>query len=448
MSLFSHISQSVELLTREDTCSSGNDYNGEHFGARISSVFVVLIASAFGAYFPVLSSRYSFIRMPPACFFIAKFFGSGVIIATAFIHLLEPASDNLSNDCLGYPFDVYPFAFGICLIVLMLMFFLELIAYRWIEAKVSNQNIDDETPHTHSHFGDTAMYTNEDKAIEEDIDTDNNHSHSHHHHHHHMNNDDTYSNDEMDHLHSEFQNDDECIDDQKECLDENLQVVHFNEGHSHTHTVHNHTESHLHDHELGSDYSITKDFDQKVGLDSVSSIDLESQDAESLATYTAQLLNVFILEFGIIFHSVFVGLTLACSGDEFTSLYIVVCFHQLFEGLGLGTRVACVNWPKSKRWTPWLLCLGYTISTPIAIAIGIGIRNSYPPGSRRALITNGVFDSISAGILIYTGCVELMAHEFLFSDEFKGKGGFKKMIYAYLVMCVGAGLMALLGRWA
>lgn len=120
----------------------------------------------------------------------------------------------------------------------------------------------------------------------------------------------------------------------------------------------------------------------------------------------------------------------------------------MFEGLGLGTRVACVDWPKSRRWTPWLLCLAYTFCTPIAIAIGIGVRNSYPPGSRRALITNGVFDSVSAGILIYTGCIELMAHEFLFSDEFKGPGGFKKMIWAYIVMCVGAGLMALLGRWA
>ncbi|GMG16240.1 unnamed protein product [[Candida] boidinii] len=120
----------------------------------------------------------------------------------------------------------------------------------------------------------------------------------------------------------------------------------------------------------------------------------------------------------------------------------------MFEGLGLGTRIALVDWPKSKRWTPWLLALAYGLCTPISVAIGLGVRNSYSPGSRTALVTNGVFDSISAGILIYTGLIELMAHEFLFSDEFKGVQGFKKMFIAYIVMCVGAGLMALLGKWA
>lgn len=402
----------VELFIRDvDTCDPGNEFNGEHMGARISAVFVVLITSAFGSFFPVLSSKYSFIRMPPICFFVAKFFGSGVIVATAFIHLLEPANDSLSNECLGYPFDVYPFAFGICLIVLMLMFFLELIAYRWIESKVSDKDVDLNEPHSHSHFGNT----------------------------------DTYVGDSRPHEHSHGHDDDDNIpaihhDIDGVSLDEHeLQVLHLGQGEAHVH----------HNHDIVTNTSNEKN-DDKVFADVNShTSDLENQVAkESLSVYAAQVLNVFILEFGIIFHSIFIGLTLSCSGDEFVSLYIVICFHQMFEGLGLGTRVACVDWPRSKRWTPWLLCLGYTLSTPIAIAIGLGVRHSYPPGSRRALITTGVFDSVSAGILIYTGLIELMAHEFLFSDEFKGKGGFKRMIWAYLVMCVGAGVMALLGRWA
>ena len=57
-------------------------------------------------------------------------------------------------------------------------------------------------------------------------------------------------------------------------------------------------------------------------------------------TYTAQLTSIFVLEFGIAFHSVFIGLTLAVSGSEFTTLYIVIVFHQTFEGLGLGSRLA------------------------------------------------------------------------------------------------------------
>lgn len=124
--------------------------------------------------------------------------------------------------------------------------------------------------------------------------------------------------------------------------------------------------------------------------------------------YAAQLTGIFILEFGIIFHSIFIGLTLAVAGEEFIVLYIVLVFHQSFEGLALGSRLASIQWPQSKRWTPYLLGAGYAISTPIAIAIGLGARTTFSPGSRDFLVVNGVFDSLSAGILIYTGLVELM----------------------------------------
>jgi len=60
---------------------------------------------------------------------------------------------------------------------------------------------------------------------------------------------------------------------------------------------------------------------------------------------------------------------------------------------------------------------------------------------------NGVFDALSAGILIYTGLVELMAHEFMFSPRMR-KAPLKTVVSAYLQMCLGAGLMAALGKWA
>lgn len=129
---------------------------------------------------------------------------------------------------------------------------------------------------------------------------------------------------------------------------------------------------------------------------------------KALEEYAAQLTGIFILEFGVIFHSIFIGLTLAVSGEEFVVLYIVLVFHQSFEGLALGSRLASIEWPQSKRWTPYLLGAGYALSTPIAIAIGLGVRTTFSPGSRDFLVVNGVFDSLSAGILIYTGLVELM----------------------------------------
>ena len=40
-----------------------------------------------GAWFPVYASRHKGVGVPEWAFFIAKYFGSGVIIATAFIHV-------------------------------------------------------------------------------------------------------------------------------------------------------------------------------------------------------------------------------------------------------------------------------------------------------------------------------------------------------------------------
>lgn len=155
--------------------------------------------------------------------------------------------------------------------------------------------------------------------------------------------------------------------------------------------------------------------------------------------YSAQLTAIFILEFGVIFHSVFIGLTLAVAGAEFVTLYIVLVFHQTFEGLGLGSRLATIPWPKSKKWTPYILASAYGLTTPIAIAIGLAVRESFAPGSATALTVNGVFDSISAGILIYTGLVELMAHEFLFSTEMR-KAPIKLVMTAFFLMMLGAGM--------
>jgi zinc transporter 1/2/3 len=170
----------------------------------------------------------------------------------------------------------------------------------------------------------------------------------------------------------------------------------------------------------------------------------EHYDADSFA---AQMTALFILEFGVIFHSIFIGLTLAVSGEEFVVLYIVIVFHQTFEGLGLGSRLATALWPPNKPWLPYLLGFVYAISTPISIAAGLGVRESLEPGSSTTLIVNGVFDSISAGILVYTGLVELMAHEFLFNNELR-RSSIGKTLAAFGCMCLGAGLMALLGKWA
>lgn len=175
--------------------------------------------------------------------------------------------------------------------------------------------------------------------------------------------------------------------------------------------------------------------------------DPDRDDIRHVENYAACLTSIFILEFGVVFHSVLIGLTLAVSGAEFRTLYIVLTFHQLFEGLGLGTRLATVPWPASRWQTPYLMAIAYGLSTPTAIAVGLGVRDTYRAEGATTLVVAGVFDSLSAGILLYTGLVELMAHEFLFTHSLK-ETKTSTLMSAFGCMVLGAFLMSLLGKWA
>lgn len=80
---------------------SGNDYNGR-LGARISALFVILIVSTICTFFPVVAKRVPSIRIPAYVYLFARYFGAGVIVATAFIHLLDPAYGEIGpNTCVG-----------------------------------------------------------------------------------------------------------------------------------------------------------------------------------------------------------------------------------------------------------------------------------------------------------------------------------------------------------
>jgi zinc transporter 1/2/3 len=173
---------------------------------------------------------------------------------------------------------------------------------------------------------------------------------------------------------------------------------------------------------------------------------VEEGDSEARRnSFRQQIAAFLILEFGVIFHSVVIGLNLGVAGDEFDTLYPVLVFHQSFEGLGIGARMSAIPF-KPRSWLPWILCTAYGLTTPLAIAIGLGVRTTYNPNSYTANVVSGVLDATSAGILIYTGLVELLARDFLF-NPMRSKDNRR---LAFMVVCVllGAGLMALLGKWA
>lgn len=119
--------RTMVLARDEDSlnCGSGGG-DSDDFNLRIISIFVILVGSMFGSLFPVVSRRVRWLssRIPKGVFDFAKYFGSGVIvcrarpspvmhslipskIATAFIHLLDPAIDELSSPCLAPGWSEY-----------------------------------------------------------------------------------------------------------------------------------------------------------------------------------------------------------------------------------------------------------------------------------------------------------------------------------------------------
>ncbi|KAL5721068.1 hypothetical protein ACHQM5_013674 [Ranunculus cassubicifolius] len=151
-----------------------------------------------------------------------------------------------------------------------------------------------------------------------------------------------------------------------------------------------------------------------------------------------------VLELGIVVHSVIIGISLGASDSASTikTLLIALSFHQFFEGMGLG---GCIAQAKFKSRAVVVMGLFFAFTTPVGIAIGIGISNVYEENSPIALIVEGVLNSASAGILVYMALVDLLAADFMST---KIQGSMKLLLEVCVFLLLGAGLMSLLAVWA
>lgn len=337
--------------------ASKNEYDGQ-LGARISALFIIMIVSTCATFFPVIAKRVTRLRIPLYVYLFARYFGAGVIVATAFIHLLDPAYGEIGpNTCVGMTggWAEYSWCPAIVLTSVMLIFLLDFGAERYVEIRYNVRT-------------------------EQDI-----------------------------------QGAVTGVEDGKD--------ANVTPGGSTTETT-----------------RPTTDYEKGF------SEELEVGDTEAgRLAFKQQIAAFLILEFGVIFHSVIIGLNLGVVGSEFSTLYAVLVFHQSFEGLGIGARMSAIPF-KPSSWLPWLLCGAYGLTTPIAIAIGLGLRTTYNPNSFTANVVSGVLDSMSAGILIYTGLVELLARDFLF-NPLRTRDS-KRLAFMMGTTFLGAGIMALLGKWA
>lgn len=330
-------------------------------GTRIGSIFVIGVVSTFVTVFPLLSQKYEW-KLSIWFYLFARFFGAGVILATAFVHLLDPAYGSIGGDtCVGNwgGWAEYSWVPALVLASLFATFLIDVFSELYVERKYGYHGADIDIQ---------KLVTKSKAPTNSDLSED-------------------------------------C---------EDCQVC---------------------------DNSFKDKEDTNVEQTSV---------AMSTSTYEfkQQFAAFLILEAGIIFHSVIIGLNLgSCEYDEFKTLYIVLVFHQSFEGLGIGARLSAIPWPKDRgEYQKYLLCLAYGLVTPIAIAIGIGVRTTYVAGGFAATIVSGVLDSLSAGILVYTALVEFLARDFVFNKSVKND--IPQFLYSLFCLALGTGIMALIGKWA
>ncbi|KAK3329293.1 Zinc/iron permease [Apodospora peruviana] len=159
------------------------------------------------------------------------------------------------------------------------------------------------------------------------------------------------------------------------------------------------------------------------------------------------LLQCVLLEAGILFHSVFIGMALSvATGPTFAVFLIAIAFHQSFEGLALGTRIAAIHFPRSSP-RPWLMVLAFGATTPVGQAIGLFVHRFYDPMSQTGLLMVGFMNAISSGLLLFAGLVQLLAEDFLSEKSYKALHGTRR-VHAFLAVVAGAGLMAGVGAIA
>ncbi|KAI4296982.1 hypothetical protein L6164_036895 [Bauhinia variegata] len=151
-----------------------------------------------------------------------------------------------------------------------------------------------------------------------------------------------------------------------------------------------------------------------------------------------------VLELGIIVHSVVIGLSMGASNNtcSIRGLIAALCFHQMFEGMGLG---GCILQADYKFLKKAVLVFFFSVTTPFGIALGIAMSTAYKENSPSALITVGLLNASSAGLLIYMALVDLLAADFMGR---KLQDNIKLQIKSYIAVSLGAGGMAVMAKWA
>ena len=439
---------SGRLLKRASTCESGG-VSADEYDAALhgGAVVVIWFVSTLACGFPLLAKTLRGLRIPQRFFFVVRHFGTGVLIATAFVHLLPTAFISLGDPCLGgFWINDYPAIPGA--IALAAIFFVSVIEMVFHPARkcstpppgARSKAGASDTKAPAGHAGGVLQVEDDDAEGEKQ-------------------------------------------QDEQGCAKAAMPMRDMQPPRGRSGSV-GYSLNRLNTLEASDDEAAatpardragttkSDDSDDHAIVDEPT-IELATTDSTLMTSPEQKLrkerLQCVLLELGILFHSVFIGMALAVSvGSQFVVLLIAIIFHrkfrfpipllpyvtvlsnnflETFEGLALGSRIANIKWPKGNRRQPWLMAAAYGLTTPIGQAIGIATHTLYSPGSEVGLVVVGVMNAISAGLLTFASLVELLSEDFLSDESWEYLRG-RKRVVACLLVFLGAFCMALVGAWA
>ncbi|KZV65618.1 Zinc/iron permease [Peniophora sp. CONT] len=421
---------------------------------RVGMLLLIFFVSLFAASFPTITRRVRRLRIPGIIFFIGKHFGTGVILSTAFVHLLQDAFSSLQDPRVQERTSIGDWTGLLVLGSLLLIFMVEYISTAYVDRLHSYDSVPAspaaepiELPQP-----DSASVSDATIAAACEVSTDMNERtpllaapcpasapassnnvnpfFTGHHRHESRRSHDEHGRPTHPRLGVTYETrrtSDNSIDKSAPAKPDDFRHAHRH-GHGHHHDVH-------------------YDFDEEVerGLEGEVAHHHHHEDHEAIIGRKRQVVGILVLQVGIMLHSGVIGLTLSItSGPDFTSLVTAILFHQLFEGLSLGVRIAGLPLPHngagSRFLKPSLMVL-FALTTPLGMTIGLLSLGGTDPV--KLMLAEGILSAISAGMLIYAGCVEMLAADFVLDPDM-ARAPVRKQAGALIAVLAGmAGMTSL-----
>ncbi|KAI1500265.1 Fe2+/Zn2+ regulated transporter [Biscogniauxia marginata] len=416
--------------TEKPACGSG-EKGSYDTPLHVFALILILTLSTLACGFPLFSRQTSKSRRTNTFVFLSQHFGTGVLIATAFVHLLPTAFMSLTDPCLPYAFSegYQPMAGLVSMVSALVVVALE----SYLTTRGAGHS------HSHNH-----SWESEDEELEDD-------------------NIKAQANGGLaarraaNHRPADIALDDlgarqGLMADVSPLPDSTPTIVEPTNGRKHFAADDD-------DDEEDDDLDLNlNELDPTPGDDDSRPLARPNQTKRHSESAISQLpptpeeqrrrmLQCMLLEAGILFHSIFIGMAVSvATGPPFVVFLIAIAFHQTFEGLALGSRIAAIQFPRASL-RPWLMVLAYGVTTPIGQAIGLGVHTLYDPKSQTGLLMVGFMNAISSGLLLFAGLVQLLAEDFLTEKSYKVLKG-KKRRDAGLAVLAGSTLMAIVGAFA